>query len=349
MNKNNNLLNEIEDEIRKYFPIRWDKKDVDYLIGEHKFVLDMKALNLSLNIPLRDFILRGGKRLRPILFLTCLKLFGYDYKQYLDLAILIELIHNATLILDDIEDNGELRRGKLTCHKKFGIDIAINAGMGLHFIPIRVLISNQKNLSVDKRLRLWKIYSEEMINVAFGQALDIYWHNNPFLKISQSKYLEMVRLKTGSLMRMSTRMACAIAGINDKSERVFSNFAETIGMAFQIIDDSLDLLSSKKLGKSYGNDIKEGKISLPFIFALKRAKTAQKKRLIEILKQHTTRISLIDEAISIVMETRGIDEAISYANELTDKAWQELESYWGNKGELTELKDLTYFFIKRKY
>lgn len=339
-----------EASIQKYFPTKWSCTNISYFTGKKRFEIDCTSLNKNLNIPIRDFVLRGGKRLRPVLFLTCLEAFGLNYKKYFDFAAIIELLHNGTLILDDIEDNGILRRGLPTCHLKFGIDTATNVGMSLHLLPLKILLAKRKELGEKKELKIWQIVTEELINVSFGQGLDIYWHKNKSLdNISVNRYLEMVRLKTGSLMRMSVRLACVLADQDEKNIKMFKKFAETIGMAFQIIDDALDLTSPEdKFGKAYGNDITEGKLSLPVIFSLKKIDGKKKDRLIEILRKHTRDRKLTKEAIAIIKETGSVKKSIRFANKLVDDAWCKLRKGWG-KNNLDNLQELTYFMVKRNY
>jgi len=343
------LLNDVEKTIEKYFPRKWRGREANFFVIDGKYELDVDTLHKNLNEPIRDFVLRGGKRLRPVLFLTVLELFKIGYKKYLDLAVMIELIHNGTLVLDDIEDDGELRRGQPTCHREFGLDTATNVGMSLHVMPLRLLLSNHHELSDKQKVRLLQIYADELINVSFGQALDIYWHKHIPVDLSVEQYLEMVRLKTGSLMRMSMRAACVVAGQSEGVEKKFSDFAETIGMAFQIIDDSLDLSSSRKLGKTYGNDITEGKMSLPVILALGASDKEGKKRLLEILRMHTRNRRRLQRAVRIIEETGGRTRAVKFAQDIVDKAWKDFVKDFDRKYDLDNLKELTYFLVKREY
>jgi geranylgeranyl diphosphate synthase type 3/geranylgeranyl diphosphate synthase type I len=344
------MRKDIEAAIRKYFPTSWTKNDILFFLKKIGYQVDMFSLNNNLNAPIRDFVLRGGKRLRPVLFLKCLETFNIDSKKYIDFAVVIELLHNGTLVLDDIEDNGKLRRGKPTCHRKFGLDTAVNVGGSLYIIPLQILLSSSRNLTDNQVKRLCKVYAEELTNVSFGQSIDIFWHNNPGVKVTKRKYLEMVRLKTGSLMRMSLRMAAIIAKKNSDTEENLEKFGENIGMAFQIRDDSLDLVSKdKRFGKTYGNDITEGKMSLPVVLALETATKRDKKRLLRVLSMHTRDRKLIKESVDIIKKTGAIEESIKFANRLVDNAWKNLEREYKGKRNLDGLKELTYFFVKREY
>jgi geranylgeranyl pyrophosphate synthase len=344
------MIDELEKVINKYFPATLTEKEILFFLKKVGFEIDVSAVNANLNLPIRDFVLRGGKRLRPVLFMQTLELFGVDYKKYKDFAVSIELLHNGTLILDDIEDDGELRRGKPTCHRKFGIDTAVNVGGALYIMPLMILQNNSKNLTAAQKLKINQIYTEELINLSFGQSIDIYWHNHPNINVSKDEYLEMVRLKTGSLMRMSLRMACVIAGKDGKIESCFKDFAEKIGMAFQIKDDALDLTSKdERFGKSFGNDISEGKISLPVVLALESASLKDKKNLVEILSLHTRNKAMIRQAVNIINNTQAVEKSIKFANELVDQAWKRIEIDCSDIKKFDALKELTYFFVKREY
>lgn len=342
------MVKEIEETIKKHFCEKWSEKDIKFWMGDPRFKIDTDAINKNLNIPIRDFILRGGKRWRPVLFLTTLTLFGFDWKKHLDIAFALELAHNATLIIDDIEDGAELRRGRPTCHRIFGIDTAINAGVMAHFLPLRILES-KKGLSKNKRERIIQVYNEEMINVYFGQTIDIYWHKN-LKKISEENYLEMCRLKTGGLVRMAVRVACVLAGKDRKTEKEFKDFAELVGIAFQIKDDLLEFTADEKIfGKSFGNDITEGKMSLPVVLALKKAGKRDGTRLLNILSMHTRNKKIIQEAFTIIKNSGALEDAANHANILVDDAWHNIEKKLIKKRdkEAESFKELTYFLVKR--
>lgn len=342
------MIEEIEKTIEKYFPEMWDKKDAIFWIRKIRFDIDIEAINRNINLPIRDFILRGGKRWRPVLFLTTLSLLGFDYKKYLDFAFFIECIHNGTLVVDDIEDNAILRRGKPSLHKIFGIDTAINAGNIMYFLPLKILLA-KKNLTNEQKIKICRIYSEEMINVHFGQGLDIYWHKNFKDSINVSEYMEMCRLKTGSLARMSLRLACVLGNKSGKIEEAFGKFAETVGIAFQIKDDVLDLTAEKKFGKSFGNDITEGKLSLPVILTLKSSEKNKRENLLKILKLHTRDRRKIKEAIEIIKETGSVDKSISYADKLISEAWSELEKYMPKNKTRKEFGNVIASLTKREH
>jgi len=343
------VANLIDTQISKYFPKKWTKKEIGEFI-KYSNHIDTTSLNQNLNIPIAQFIKSGGKRIRPTLFSDVLNVFDKKYSNYKELGFVIELAHNATLMLDDIEDQSQTRRNQLTTYKKFGLDTAVNTGMTMHLMPLKIIKTLKNKLTANAYEKIQKIYLEEMLNVSFGQALDIYWHKNPATKISKNHYLEMSKLKTGSLMRMSVRFATAIAKQNNRVETIFSNFAESIGIAFQIKDDILDLESSGggKFGKAYGNDITEGKISLPVVITLGIANKKDKSNLINILQSHTKNKTKIHKAISIINNYNSIQKSNTIAKKIVAKSLNILNQNTKNTASIEKLKEMADFFIERK-
>lgn len=339
----------IEKELENLFPDKWDNDNIARFIGSTKFERDEVALNEVLRKPIRDIIFRGGKRLRPTLFLTLLQGFGIQPRSYLDIAALLEVVHNGTLVIDDIEDNSALRRNKPTLHKKYGLDVAVNAGVAMHLLPLLVLL-RQDTITDHQCLRLYEIYGQEISALYFGQSTDIFWHRRLPRKVTANMYFEMCRLKTGALMRMGARYACVIAGKNNSTEKAFAAFAESVGIAFQIKDDILDLKAEQSIfGKAYGNDITEGKMSLPVILALHKLTNIKKKRLRDILLMHTVDETVIKEAQELIMNTDADAQAMEYAEKLFSDAWTNIEGKIPNNKGRKRLQLLVESFITRDH
>lgn len=344
------VIADVEKNIQHYFSPRWTKENIEFFLGSSKYEIDVYALQNSLNKPIRSFLLRGGKRLRPLLFWTILKAYKKEKPNLLSVASLIELVHNGTLVLDDIEDNALTRRGKPSSHREFGLDTATNVGMSLHVLPLMLLLKEQNGLTNDQKIRLFEVYAEELTNVSFGQALDIYWHKNARHDITRKKYFEMVRLKTGSLMRMSAKMAAIMADQDKRTEDAFASFAESIGVAFQIIDDTLDLEKADvRFGKAYGNDISEGKISLPVIEALHSLDEKDTETLLQILDRHTHDKRVIKKAIGLIIKGKGTDRAKKRARDLVSNALSDLTTKLGDTFESSEIVALAQFMLDRTY
>lgn len=341
---------DIEQAIQQIFPKKWEVAKINRFIKSSQFTLDVNEVDQALNQPIRDILFRGGKRIRPRLFLALLKGFGKDPKPFYNFAVLLEAVHNGTLVVDDIEDSSNMRRGRPALHKKFGVDVAINAGNALYFLPLYALLQANDELTDTQRLKLYNIYSEEMIHVHFGQALDIRWHTVHTSTILPEAYFEMARLKTGALTRMVVRFASVLADQSYEVEQALTMFAELAGIAYQIKDDVLDLTANTQVfGKPPGGDITEGKMSLPVIFALAELPEQENKRLREILHLHTREEGNIQEARDLILKTSAVNKAMKQAEQFIQEAWNAVEHTVPAGEGRDVLRALVSSFTKRDY
>lgn len=331
--------------IRSYLPERWDSRYGEWAFGRKG--LDLEALNRSFAEPVWDFLGRGGKRWRPGLFLLITEALGGQVEKVKDFCILPELAHNGSIIIDDIEDRAELRRGKPCLHKLFGEDTAINAGNFLYFLPLLVF---QKNGEVGKEalLRAYQIYAEEMIAIHLGQGMDICWHKGQG-EPTEAAYLQMVALKTGCLAREAGRLAVALAGGSQELEQKLGKVCESIGVAFQIADDCLSVSGEEfQKGKGFGDDITEGKRSLPVMYTLQKAPAHEKQRLLEILGLHTTDPATIREALELIKKHGGVEYARGVSRKVTEEAWKEAEPLLKESQSKALLREFCGFATERK-
>jgi len=227
--------------------------------------IDTRLLQ-ALTAPGKDLLSRGGKRWRPLLMtLVCEALGGGDAA--LPLAPLVEFCHNASLIHDDIEDNSNERRGKPAVHITHGVDVAINSGCFLYFLPLACIDSHN----------VYALWAGYMRKLHLGQAMDIHWHRNFDLIPSVDEYFTMCKLKTGCLARFAAELGAEIAAtVNEKPVsaanmpvKLLGETAEKLGVGFQILDDVKNVTSGIP-GKKRGDDIVEGKKSLPVLLFLHR-------------------------------------------------------------------------------
>nr|MBC8452737.1 polyprenyl synthetase family protein [Spirochaetota bacterium] len=214
--------------------------------------------------PASDLIRRGGKRWRPLLLVMIAEAVGGPDTADLaySLAPVVEFPHTGSLIIDDIEDNSDWRRGGAAIHKKYGTDISINAGNLLYYLP--TVCIETPLLSSELKLSVYRIYAKYLRRVHLGQGLDIVWHRKPDLFPSVQEYLQMCRFKTGCLAGLSAELGAAVAGGSEEQIITSGRIAEKIGVGFQIRDD-VQNLSTGNPGKRRGDDIVEGKKSLPVI------------------------------------------------------------------------------------
>jgi len=342
----------IDKTIEKYLPRNYDKNSLVFSLSPPRYDYNLTALNKAVAEPLWDFLDRGGKRWRPSLFLLVVEALGGDPKELLDFAIIPEVIHNGTIMVDDVEDDSQFRRGKPCTHKLFGLDIAINAGNAMYYLPLLPLIKNRDKLSAEKLSKIYQIYVQEMINISFGQAVDIAWHRGlaDADRATENQYLQMCAYKTGTLARMAAKIAAVLCDASEDTVERLGRFAETIGVAFQIQDDILDLSSSKfaerKGGR--GQDITEGKRSLIVIHTLEKAAQRDKKRLIEILNMHTTSQKLRNEAIRIMKKYDSISYAKEFAQKILADSWKEVDRLLQPSDAKEKLRAFATYLVERK-
>ncbi len=215
----------------------------------------------NINKPALELINRGGKRWRPMLMQICCELEGGGDKA-LRMAPLVEFPHNGSLIVDDMEDRADWRRGAPAVHIIYGEDTAMNTGNFLYFLP-SFLIDNSPYSNMIK-LKLYQYYNENMRRLHLGQGFDIQWHREPEYFPGEEEYFQMCRFKTGSLSRFAAQTGILIGGKSLERAEIMGRVCEDMGTGFQILDDVINLTKGNP-GKKRGDDIIEGKKSLPVI------------------------------------------------------------------------------------
>jgi geranylgeranyl diphosphate synthase, type I len=340
---------DIQGSLEKILPRKYTKETLGEVVNGAAYELDVEAVNKTINDPLWDLFDRGGKRWRPILFLTIVEVLNGDPKKFIDLATVFEVIHNGTLVVDDFEDQSEKRRGKSTLHLLYGGDVAINAGNVIYFLPLKVF--DNLDISDQQKLLTYQIYVNEMVNLGFGQAIEIAWHKGlvDTSNITERSYLQMCAFKTGGLARMAAKIAAMVSGADQMLIDKIGKFTESLGIVFQIQDDILNItvneLSDKK---GIGDDITEGKRSLPVIYALKNLSEQKSKRLMDILLSHTNDKALMLEAIYLIREGKGIEESQVVMEKLSADAWMGLEPLLTAGEKKDKLFQLANFLIDRQ-
>lgn len=277
--------------------------------------IDLDSIQRGIIDPLYYLIDSGGKRWRPLYGLILAKDFGmniHDHEKNRVLYHLLaiwELIHNATLIIDDIEDKSLKRRGKDCAYIKYGLDIAINAGWLLLTLPQASL--NQVIDIKDPVLpELLREINRELVCVHFGQNWDINWHNGYYLP-NEDDYMQMTSSKTGVIPRLIASLVCILNGADEALTENIKHMTDKLGIAFQIQDDVIALESDAYADARgiIGEDIHEGKRTLMVIHSRKNLPHKDGNRLIEILDMQTDDKSLIKEAIELIKSTKSIEYA----------------------------------------
>jgi len=275
MNEYNEQLEKIEAELEQWLLENMESGRIKEVLpgicpsasqlGESGYKSQISAVSLdALFKPAKDMLSRGGKRWRPLLMtLVCESLGGGEAS--LPLAPLVEFSHNASLIHDDIEDDSDERRGKPAIHKTYGVDTAINSGSFLYFLSLTCI----ENCGMNDKHHIYKLWAECMRRLHLGQAMDISWHKNISFIPGIDEYYTMCALKTGCLSRFAAELGVYAAHAPDEAAQQLSSAAEKVGIGFQIMDDVKNLTTGIP-GKRLGDDLIEGKKSLPVLLYLHR-------------------------------------------------------------------------------
>ncbi|HSA98406.1 MAG TPA: polyprenyl synthetase family protein [Candidatus Nitrosotenuis sp.] len=289
-------------------------------------------------------IVNGGKRLRPYLVIKSCQMLGGSASDTLPAGAAIEMVHNFTLVHDDIMDNDEMRHGVPTVHTKFGMPLAILAGDVLFSKAFEIIsIDNVKDKNMSSRLvaRLAKA----CVDVCEGQVLDIRMAEGKKIP-TKSEYIRMVEKKTSALFEVSCAMGAICAMGSEKDILNLASFGKNLGVAFQITDDYIGVLGDPKITKKpVGNDLREGKKSLPILLAIQKADKRSKKMILDVFGNTKATKKQINDAVnamrSLEIEKDVRKEALRYA----DMAIRSLAPYSGAaKKELVSLLD---FVVKR--
>jgi geranylgeranyl diphosphate synthase type I len=247
----------------------------------------------------------GGKKLRPALVVLSSESVGGRSKDALKTAASMELIHTFSLIHDDIMDKDEMRRGKPSVHTIWGEPMAILAGDTLFSKAFEtVLETDTTNIDPKRVVDALKIVVDSCIKICEGQALDIGFEGK--LDVNEEEYMNMIYKKTAALIAAATKAGAILGGGTDEQIEALSEYGRLIGLAFQIQDDYLDVVSDEEdIGKPVGSDIVEGKMTLMVVHSLANASKVDKERLISILEANNE--DLVDDAISIFNKYGSIE------------------------------------------
>ena len=210
----------------------------------------------------------GGKRLRPAVVLLIARALGYYGEKHIDLAVVIEFIHTATLLHDDVVDESDLRRGRSTANSLFGNAASVLVGDFLYSRSFQMMVDADN-------ARVMRIMADATNRIAEGEVLQLLNIHDP--SVNEDRYFDVVERKTATLFEAGARIAAVIAGADAAVEDQCANYGASLGKAFQIIDDVLDYAGdSEEIGKRLGDDLREGKMTLPLIHALRCAAPAQR-------------------------------------------------------------------------
>lgn len=288
-------------------------------------------------------IVNGGKRLRPYMVIRSCQILKGKVSNAMPAASAVEMVHNFSLVHDDIMDNDEMRHGVPTVHKKFGMPIAILAGDVLFSKAFQVITDSK--LSASATIQLVSRLSKACVDICEGQLLDVKMAEERKIP-SQAEYITMIGKKTAALFDVSCAMGAICATNKPKDISNLSSFGRNLGIAFQITDDLIGVMGDPKITKKpVGNDLREGKKSLPILMAIKLAKGNDKRIILKAFGNSKISRKDLNKSVEVI-RSLGIEENVrNQALKYAEKAEKSLVKYSGPAK--TELISLLDFVVKR--
>jgi len=256
----------------------------------------------------------GGKRLRPVILLLSARAFQYQESYHIDLAAVVEFIHTATLLHDDVVDASELRRGKETANSIWGNEASVLVGDFLYSRAFQMMVDVHS-------MRVMEILSSATNVIAEGEVLQLLNCHEP--DTTEENYLLVIRSKTAKLFEAAAQLGAVISGQPSEYEEAMAQYGAHLGTAFQLIDDVLDYsASAEEMGKNVGDDLAEGKPTLPLIYALRNGNAEQKAVLREAITKGG--VEYIDEVLAAIKATNALEYTREAAQQEANKAMEVL-------------------------
>ncbi len=280
----------------------------------------------------------GGKRLRPLLVLLTARAMGYTGSEHIDLATIIEFIHTATLLHDDVVDVSALRRGRATANAKWGNAPSVLVGDFLYSRAFQMMVAI-------RNMEIMAILSDTTNTISEGEVQQLVNAQNP--EVSEQDYLTVIHKKTAALFEA----ACQTAAVLSQSSREIRDQARQygyhLGLAFQLVDDALDYEGdATTLGKNVGDDLAEGKPTLPLIYAMQKAENKETRLISDAIKNKSA--EKLQQIVEIVTSSGGLDYTHQLAQEHVNKAKSFLQSFPENEYR-TSMMELADFAVKRSH
>jgi octaprenyl-diphosphate synthase len=280
----------------------------------------------------------GGKRLRPALVLLSGQMFGTLNADHHQLAAIVEFIHTATLLHDDVVDESDMRRGKSTANHIFGNAASVLVGDFLYSRSFQMMVKLQK-------MRVMDILAEATNTISEGEVLQLL--NVRRVDITENDYLRVIHFKTAKLFEAATRLGAVISQADVPQETAMAEYGMRLGTAFQLIDDVLDLSGkSEEIGKKLGNDLAEGKPTLPLLYAIQNGQPAEVALIKEAI--HHGDLSKMPEVLTALESTGALQYVRALAKKEAELACAALASF-SNTSQKEALSDLADFAVNRQY
>ena len=313
------------------------------LAGDLQRVDEKIKLHLETGVPVIDnssmhLFLKGGKKIRASLVILSCGLKSEISDAVIDLAAAMEIIHAASLIHDDIIDKSLMRRGVISVPSKYGDKVAVLAGDYMYSVGVNIAVKSRNDSILDSISAATK----EMVK---GELYQIEYSNID--KISEDHYFNIIERKTGRLMATSAMIGAVSSGFNPDECKILYNIGLDIGFAFQIVDDTFDFSDSSSItGKDIGNDFKDGKITLPFIYILNNGTDSEKRNVRDFAADPDS--ADWDKVRAMIHSSGAFDYSINRARGFAENAKKSLEVFPESPNKVI-IKNLIDFIVERKY
>ena len=310
------------------------KSELDFM---NKILVDRLDSNVDLISQMSQYIINsGGKRIRPLLLLICAKATDYDGDYHYSMAVVIELIHTATLLHDDVVDQSATRRGQETANELWGNAPSVLVGDFLYSRAFEIMVEPNS-------MEIMRILSKATNQISEGEVLQLLNIKNA--NVTQAEYFKVIERKTACLFKAACQIAGILSSADQKVINAMGSFGMHLGNAFQIIDDTLDYESdSKIIGKEIGDDLSEGKVTLPMIYALEKTEEVENKILKDAIKNADA--SHIDQIVEILLNVDAFQYSRDIAKIESNRALESID-YLPDSKYKTALKLLCELSLER--
>jgi len=282
----------------------------------------------------------GGKRIRPALLLLSARLCGYEGTRHISIASVIEFIHTATLLHDDVVDDASLRRGLVSANKLWGNEASVLVGDYLFSKSFSIMVE-------DGDLDILRVICGATTRIAEGEVLQLASMSD--LDMTETRYIEVVKSKTAVLLATACQAGAILGKAYGARETALHDFGMDLGTAFQLIDDTLDYVSNEEqFGKSIGHDLKEGKVTLPLIHTLKQCSPSERQEMADVILSDTLEDEDFRKVIALVRAYGGIEYTLRTAGEYVAMGKSRLALFPDSPGK-SALLSLADYVITRSH
>lgn len=350
----------VRESVQQHYPLELSRAHADKLVaapGRESVLdgVDLPQLARTLIAPVREITDRGGKAWRSYAALACCDVVLGDSRKFAQWLAFPEFMHVGSLIVDDVQDKSDVRRGGPTSHLKYGEALAINAGTAAYFMGERLL---RRSLVADSaKLELYDLYFEALREGHAGQALDLDGLEGFVLTALEDgdagtlekRVLAIHRLKTAAPASALARMGAIVGGGTPVQIEAMGRYFDALGLAFQIVDDVLNLRGFKGELKQTGEDISHGKVTMPVARALAALNETERRRLWRLVSMKSHDVAVVGEAIALIERCGALDACMNEARTLVEDAWQALTPLVSASLTKVMLRAFGWYVLERHY